>query len=80
METLKNDMKSIQAANSSQLNELARSAIPLNKGVLVLVGDKKTILKELAELQPDGPAEEGSVKFVIPAPVEVDSLGNRIGS
>jgi predicted Zn-dependent peptidase len=80
METLHSDMKSMQAAGTSQLNELARTAVPLDKGVLVLVGDKKTILKELAELQPVGPAEAGSAKIVIPAPVEVDSLGNRIGS
>ncbi len=80
MESLISDMKSIQAVNSAQLNELARTAVPLNKGVLVLVGDKNTILKELSELQPDGPVEAGSTKFVIPVPVEVDSLGKRIGS
>ena len=80
IESLAADLHTIQAVNPAQLNELAKNAVPLNKGVLVLVGDKKTILKELAELQPDGPAEEGSAKLMIPAPVEVDTLGKRIGS
>lgn len=79
IESLASDMRAIPSVQASQLNELAKTAIELNKGVLVLVGDKKTILKELAELQSVGPPETGSTRIEVPMPIEVDTLGNRTG-
>jgi predicted Zn-dependent peptidase len=80
MTTLIDDLRSIQSAGAAQLNDLAKSAVPLHKGVLVLVGDKKTILQEIAEIQSAGSAAEGAPKTKLPAPVEVDTLGNKIKS
>lgn len=81
VETLRVDVQSMETITAAQLNQLARTAIPLNKGVLVLVGDRNTIMKEIAEVNPDGPTDDSkAAKFIIPLPVEVDSLGNRLGS
>lgn len=78
MDTLVEDTRAMQTVTAAQLNDLAKSAISLNKGVLVLVGDKKTILREFAEIQSDGPIAEGAPKVTLPTPVEVDTLGNPI--
>ena len=64
--TLGDDMATMQTVDVNELNGMAKSAIPLEKGVLILVGDKKTILKQI----------EG----IVPTPVELDIYGNRVGS
>jgi hypothetical protein len=56
----------ISTTTAADLNALAGSAIPLERGVLVLLGDKQKILEELKGLD-------------LPAPVEVDIRGKRIG-
>ncbi len=80
MDSLLSDMRSIQTVDQEQLNALAKTAIPLNNGVLVLVGDKKVILKELSELQSVGPPEKGTTIISLPTPIEVDSLGKHLSS
>ena len=65
-DTLGRDMEAMQSTGAEQLNGLAKKALPLENGVLVLVGDKKSILQQI----------EGAV----PAPIEVDVQGNRPGS
>ena len=49
------DLKAAAALDAKQLNALAPGAIPLDRGVLVLVGDKGTITSDVAALssQPD---------------------------
>lgn len=47
---LSQEMDAIAAIQAAQLNAAANNAIALNKGVLVLVGDKATILKQLEGL------------------------------
>jgi zinc protease len=64
--TLAEDMRAMQAATPDLLNRLALKAIPLNQGVLVLVGDKASILDQIKDL--------------VPPPVEVDVHGHIIGS
>ena len=48
--TLGDDLKRIGETTEGELNKLAGSAIPLEQAVLVLVGDKKTILEQLKGL------------------------------
>jgi zinc protease len=64
--TIAEDMKQLNAVSASDLNLLAREALPLERGVLVLVGDKKSILEQVAaiKLHVDG---------------ELDVEGNPIG-
>ncbi len=62
-ETLAADMKAMEAVTDADLNAVVKDAIPLERGILVLVGDKALIEKEIAEL--------GG----LPAPVEVDVHG-----
>ena len=65
-ETLSRDVVAMQSVGASDLNALASSAIPLDKGVLVLVGDKTVILEQIRDLN-------------LPTPTEVDIYGNKIG-
>ncbi len=65
-ETLVRDMNALQSATTDELNKVAASALPLEKGVLVLVGDKKTILEEIKDLG-------------LPKPVEVTVRGDKVG-
>jgi predicted Zn-dependent peptidase len=65
-ETLSRDLAAMQSVGASDLNALAASAIPLDKGVLVLVGDKTVILEQIKDLN-------------LPTPIEVDIYGNEIG-
>jgi predicted Zn-dependent peptidase len=58
----KKDVARIESVKTAELNALAHDAIPLEQGVLVLVGDKKLVLEQLKGLG-------------IPEPVEVDSRG-----
>ncbi|AIE84141.1 M16 family metallopeptidase [Fimbriimonas ginsengisoli] len=44
------DIKTLSAVGAAKLNALATEAIPMDRGVLVLVGDKTQILKQLAGL------------------------------
>lgn len=64
--SLAEDMKAMQAATAPELNQLAQQAIPLQQGVLVLVGDKKVILEQ--------------IKDIVPAPVELDVNGTKVGA
>ncbi|MEK6675571.1 MAG: pitrilysin family protein [Planctomycetota bacterium] len=66
-DTLNDDLKAIQATKTTDLNQLAKPAIPLENGLLILVGDKKTVLEEIKDLG-------------LPKPIEVDVRGNRLGS
>ncbi len=47
---LAEDLRAAQALTSANLNQLAKSALPLERGLLVLVGDRATILKQLEGL------------------------------
>ncbi len=56
------DLKASAGVTQSELNQLASNAIPLEQGVLVLVGDRNTILDQLKELD-------------LPQPIELDVSG-----
>lgn len=63
--TLGDDLAAIGTTTDADLNKLAGPAIPLEQAVLVLVGDKKTILEQLKGLDLPTPVEltvEGDVK------------------
>ncbi len=62
-ETLGEDLVTQSSLDAAALNAAAKSAIALDRGVLVLVGDKAAILPQLKDLP-------------FPAPVEVDTWGN----
>ena len=64
-DTIKQDMAGLESASARGLNELARPALPWEHGVLVLVGDKETILKQIKDLK-------------LPAPIEVDVRGDPV--
>jgi predicted Zn-dependent peptidase len=51
------DLKASQTVTHSDLNQLAKDAIPLEQGVLVLVGDRATIRSQLKDLDLPEPAE-----------------------
>ncbi len=63
-ETLGEDLAAMQTATTAGLNTQARTAVPIDRAVLVLVGDKSTILRQLKEAG-------------LPAPIEVDAWGAR---
>ncbi len=67
IETLAADIEEMPGVGAPQLNALASWAFPLEKGVLVLVGDKKLILEQIKELD-------------LPKPIEVDAHGARIAA
>ncbi|HZV01499.1 MAG TPA: pitrilysin family protein [Planctomycetota bacterium] len=60
----KKDLARLDQVTTAELNGLAHDAVPLEKGVLVLVGDKKLILEQIKGLG-------------LPEPSEVDSKGER---
>jgi zinc protease len=64
-ETIAQDMMSIQSVTAADLNTLAKSAVGLDNGVLVLVGDKALILEQIKDLN-------------LPAPVDVTPLGDPV--
>ncbi len=66
-ETLARDMTSLQSATTEELNKVAGPALPFDRGVLVLVGDKKLILEQIKDLG-------------LPAPIEVNIRGEKVGS
>jgi predicted Zn-dependent peptidase len=61
-ETLAQDMAKMQTAKATDLNAISNNAVPLEQGVLVLVGDKRLILDQIKDLG-------------LPAPVEVTPEG-----
>ena len=65
------DVKTLQAVDASMLNALAPKVVDVNKAVLVLVGDKATILAALQD------ATLADLK--LPAPTIVDAEGEPIG-
>lgn len=54
---LSTDIQTLSRLTARDLNALASGAIPLDKGVIVLVGDKATILKQLEGLGLPTPVE-----------------------
>ncbi|HEX2798668.1 MAG TPA: hypothetical protein VHQ44_03255, partial [Thermoanaerobaculia bacterium] len=63
-ETLGEDLASQAVLDASALNVTARNALALDRGVLVLVGNKAAILPQLKDVG-------------LQAPVEVDTWGAR---
>jgi len=66
-ESLARDMATMQSAATAELNKIVGPALPLENGVLVLVGDKKIILEQIKDLG-------------LAAPVEVTVRGDKVGS
>lgn len=64
-DTIAKDLATIAKVTAPELNAMSKAAIPIDQGVLVLVGDKKLILEQIKELK-------------LPSPVEVDPLGQPI--
>jgi predicted Zn-dependent peptidase len=62
-ETLGADLVAQSSLDAAALNAAAKTAIPLDRGVLVLVGDKAAVLPQLKNLG-------------LSAPIEVDTWGN----
>lgn len=56
-ESLAADVERMQTMDAAMLNRQAPSAIPVERGVLVLVGDKKTILEQIKDLNLQTPVE-----------------------
>jgi predicted Zn-dependent peptidase len=48
--TIREDLAAIDDVKASRLNELAKEAIPLNDALLLMVGDRKTIEKQIEDL------------------------------
>ena len=61
-EKLGEDLAAMEKTSAAVLNAQAKTAVPLDRSVLVLVGDKATILPQLKEAG-------------LPAPIEVDTWG-----
>ncbi|MCC6229548.1 MAG: insulinase family protein [Phycisphaerales bacterium] len=64
-DSIAKDMDAMEKVSLDQLNELASRALRLDKGVLVLVGDKKLIEEQIKDLG-------------LPAPTEVDVEGRPV--
>ena len=60
------ELQAVASVTESDLNRLAYNAVPLEKGLLLLVGDKKLILEQLAGLD-------------LPEPVELTVTGDPAG-
>lgn len=56
-ETIGRDLTAADKVTAAELNSLARPAIALESGVLVLVGDRALILKQIADLKLPAPVE-----------------------
>ncbi len=67
LELIGKDMATMQKVSAAALNVAAKTAIPLESGVLVLVGDKRLILEQIKDLK-------------LPEPIEVNVRGDRVGS
>lgn len=64
-ETIKGDLAKMPSISADALNSLARGAIPLERGVLVLVGDRALVLEQIKDLG-------------LPPPIELDVRGNPV--
>jgi predicted Zn-dependent peptidase len=64
--TISVDLAETGEIDAAELNELGRRVLPIERGVLVLVGDKSVILPQLEGLG-------------LPEPEEFDASGNRLG-
>lgn len=64
-DSIAKDMDAMEKVSLDQLNELASKALRLDKGVLVLVGDKKLIEEQIKDLG-------------LPSPIEVDVEGRPV--
>jgi predicted Zn-dependent peptidase len=56
-ETLAADLKAMGGVSAADLNKLSRAAVPLENGVLVLVGDKRQIMEQIKSLDLPKPIE-----------------------
>lgn len=63
--SVQEDLNAAMAMTAAQANLQARSAIALDRGVLVLVGDRELILRQIKDL-------------ALPAPVEVEPDGSPV--
>jgi predicted Zn-dependent peptidase len=66
-ETIATDLAAAMKVSAGDLNTAGRASIPLDKGVLVLVGDKKLILDQIKDLK-------------LPTPMEYTPEGDNKGS
>lgn len=64
-QTVTDDLAEAMKIDAAKLNAAAKAAIPLERGVLVLVGDKKLILEQIKDLG-------------LPAPVEYSAEGEPL--
>lgn len=65
--SIADELAAIDRTTEAELNRLAYEAVPLQKALLVLVGDGRLIREQLAGLE-------------LPEPIEMDSLGRPVGS
>jgi predicted Zn-dependent peptidase len=65
LETIGKDLATIESVKASDLNAMSKAAIPIEQGVLILVGDKKLILEQVKELG-------------LPEPMEFDAQGKPV--
>jgi predicted Zn-dependent peptidase len=56
-EAIAQDMEAITRVNTQQLNQLAKAAVALDDGVLVLVGDRALILEQIKDLNLPAPLD-----------------------
>ncbi len=63
-ETVASDLATAMKVKAADLNSAARDAIPLEKGVLILVGDKKLILDQIKDMK-------------LPTPIELTPEGEK---
>src|SRR5204863_4755010 len=56
-ETLGADVKAMKGVTAEELNALAPKVLPIESGVLVLVGDKKLVLEQIKDLKLPAPVE-----------------------
>jgi predicted Zn-dependent peptidase len=56
-DTIAADLAAAMRTTAPEVNSFARDAIPLDKGVLVLVGDRKLILNQIKDLKLPAPVE-----------------------
>jgi predicted Zn-dependent peptidase len=65
LDTIATDLAAMQNVTAAELNALARPAIPLEQGVLVLVGDQGLILEQIKGME-------------LPTPLMLDSNGDPV--
>jgi zinc protease len=64
-DTIAKDLASMTSVKAADLNSLSKQALPIDQGVLVLVGDKRLILEQIKDLG-------------LPQPVELDERGRAV--